>query len=92
VWATAVGYAGGYTPNPTYEAVCSGRTGHVEVLLVVFDPDQIISAQLLEVFWEGPRPHAGDAPRQRRRDAVPLRHHNADEAQWQAGEVSRATF
>lgn len=51
VYATAVGYAGGFTPNPTYEETCSGRTGHTESVLVVFDPDQISYRRLLEVFF-----------------------------------------
>jgi peptide-methionine (S)-S-oxide reductase len=50
--STVAGYAGGYTPNPTYEEVCSGRTGHSEVVLVVFDPTVVTYEQLLEEFWE----------------------------------------
>ena len=52
VISTAVGYAGGFTPNPTYEEVCSGRTGQAEVVLVAFDPSRISYADLLRVFWE----------------------------------------
>jgi peptide-methionine (S)-S-oxide reductase len=59
VYSTAVGYAGGYTPNPSYQEVCSGRTGHTEVVLVVFDPAQISYAELLRVFWEGHDPTQG---------------------------------
>jgi peptide-methionine (S)-S-oxide reductase len=59
VYTTAVGYAGGFTPNPTYEEVCSGRTGHSEVVLVVFDPTRISYAELLRVFWESHDPTQG---------------------------------
>lgn len=59
VWVTAVGYAGGPTPNPTYEEVCSGRTGHTEAVLVVFDPALITYEALLRVFWEGHDPTQG---------------------------------
>src|SRR5688572_12163005 len=52
VITTAVGYAGGYTKNPTYEEVCTGRTGHAEVVLVVYDPERVSYEQLLKVFWE----------------------------------------
>lgn len=56
VYVTAVGYAAGYTPNPTYQEVCSGMTGHNEVVLVVFDPKVISFEQILKVFWEGHDP------------------------------------
>ena len=59
VFTTAVGYAGGYTENPTYEEVCSGRTGHTEAVLVVFDPAQLSYAELLRVFWEAHDPTQG---------------------------------
>jgi peptide-methionine (S)-S-oxide reductase len=59
VYSTAVGYAGGYTPNPTYEEVCSGRTGHAEVVRVVFDPQAISYEALLRVFWETHDPTQG---------------------------------
>ena len=59
VWSTAAGYAGGFTPNPSYEETCSGLTGHTEVVLVVFDPQLISYAQLLKVFWEAHNPTQG---------------------------------
>ena len=59
VWTTAVGYSGGFTPNPSYQEVCSGRTGHNEVVLVVFDPQQITFEQVLRVFWEAHDPTQG---------------------------------
>jgi peptide-methionine (S)-S-oxide reductase len=59
VVSTSVGYAGGYTPNPTYEEVCSGLTGHAEVVRVVFDPSVVTYEQLLKVFWEGHDPTQG---------------------------------
>ncbi|MGH3830796.1 MAG: peptide-methionine (S)-S-oxide reductase MsrA [Pseudonocardiaceae bacterium] len=59
VYSTAVGYAGGHTPNPSYEEVCSGRTGHTEVVLIVFDPARIAYGGLLRVFWESHDPTQG---------------------------------
>jgi peptide-methionine (S)-S-oxide reductase len=60
VYTTAVGYAGGYTPNPTYEEVCSGRTGHTEAVLVVFEPAAISLETVLRLFWEGHDPTQGN--------------------------------
>ena len=59
VYSTAVGYAGGYTPNPTYEEVCGGKTGHTEVVLVVFNPKKVSYKKLLQVFWEAHNPTQG---------------------------------
>ncbi|MEO0616897.1 MAG: peptide-methionine (S)-S-oxide reductase MsrA [Pseudomonadota bacterium] len=59
VYSTSVGYAGGYTPNPSYEEVCSGRTGHAEVVSVIFDPEVISYDELLRVFWEAHDPTQG---------------------------------
>jgi peptide-methionine (S)-S-oxide reductase len=59
VFSTAVGYAGGHTPNPTYEEVCSGRTGHAEVVRVVFDPARVRYDELLRLFWESHDPTQG---------------------------------
>lgn len=59
VYSTAVGYAGGHTMNPTYREVCSGRTGHTEVVLVNYDPDKVSFRELLKIFWEGHNPTQG---------------------------------
>jgi peptide-methionine (S)-S-oxide reductase len=59
VWSTSVGYAGGFTPNPTYREVCSGATGHTEVVRIVFDPARIAYSELLRRFWEGHDPTQG---------------------------------
>jgi peptide-methionine (S)-S-oxide reductase len=92
VYSTAVGYTGGYTPNPTYEEVCSGRTGHTEAVLVVFDPAKTSYDELLRVFWEGHDPTQGmrqgnDAGTQYRSAA-----YYADDAQRQAIEASQKLF
>jgi peptide-methionine (S)-S-oxide reductase len=92
VYTTAVGYAGGYTPNPTYEEVCSGRTGHTEAVLIVFDPEQTSYEEILRLFWENHDPTQGmrqgnDAGTQYR-SAIYL----TDESQRAAVEASQALF
>lgn len=92
VWTTAVGYGGGVTPNPTYEEVCSGRTGHAEVTLVVFDPVQVAYEDLLRVFWETHDPTQGmrqgnDLGSQYRSIIL-----TSDDAQTQVAERSRSRF
>ena len=92
VFSTAVGYAAGATPNPTYREVCTGRTGHNEIVLVVFDPAAVSYEELLKVFWESHDPTQGmrqgnDAGTQYRSGIYAF-----DEAQRAAAEASRAAF
>ncbi|PAU56323.1 peptide-methionine (S)-S-oxide reductase MsrA [Pseudomonas indica] len=92
VWTTAVGYAGGVTPNPTYDEVCSGLTGHTEVVLVVFDPQVTSYEALLKVFWEAHNPTQG----MRQGNDVGTQYRSAiytfDAAQRAAAESTRERF
>ena len=92
VYTTAVGYAGGHTPNPTYEEVCSGKTGHTEVVLVVYDPAQTDYEALLRTFWEGHDPtqgmRQGNDLGTQYRSAI----YTADDAQAAAAQRSREAF
>jgi peptide-methionine (S)-S-oxide reductase len=92
VYTTAVGYAGGHTPNPTYREVCSGRTGHTEVVLVVFDPAVLSFEAVLKLFWEGHNPtqgmRQGNDIGTQYRSAI----YTAGAAQQQAAEASREQY
>ncbi|HEX4109504.1 MAG TPA: peptide-methionine (S)-S-oxide reductase MsrA [Solirubrobacteraceae bacterium] len=92
VYTTAVGYAGGYTPNPTYEEVCSGRTGHTEAVLIVFDPARTSLQAMLKRFWEGHDPTQG----MRQGNDVGTQYRSAiyysDEAEREVIEASREMY
>src|SRR5439155_1477879 len=92
VYTTAVGYAGGFTKNPTYREVCSGQTGHAEVVLVVYDPKRVAYADLLRVFWENHDPTQG----MRQDNDVGTQYRSAiyatSEAQKKAAEASREQY
>ena len=92
IYTTAVGYAGGFTPNPTYREVCGGRTGHTEAVLVVFDPETISYRELLKVFWEAHDPtqgmRQGNDTGTQYRSAI----YHADDEQRRAAEESRDAY
>ncbi len=92
VWLTVVGYAGGFTPNPSYEEVCTGKTGHNEVVRVIFDPAQVSYEELLRVFWEGHDPTQGMRQGDDRGTQYRSGIYWYSEAQKATAEASRAAF
>jgi len=92
VYSTAVGYAAGYTPNPTYREVCSGQTGHNEVVLVVFDPRQVSYTDLLAAFWEGHDPTQGMRQGNDRGTQYRSGIYTFDAQQQQLAEASRQSY
>ncbi|MBA3465252.1 MAG: peptide-methionine (S)-S-oxide reductase MsrA [Deltaproteobacteria bacterium] len=92
VYSTAVGYAAGSTPNPTYEEVCSGLTGHNEVVFVVYDPDQISYEKLLAVFWESHNPTQGMQQGNDRGTQYRSGIYTFDEAQHEVALASKALY
>jgi peptide-methionine (S)-S-oxide reductase len=92
VWSTSVGYAGGVTPNPTYEEVCTGRTGHAEVVRVVYDPARVPFAKLLKVFWENHDPTQGMRQGNDRGTQYRSVIFTTTPEQQEAAERSRATY
>ncbi len=92
VWLTVVGYAGGFTPNPSYEEVCTGKTGHNEVVRVIFDPAQVSYEELLRVFWEGHDPTQGMRQGNDRGTQYRSGIYWYSEAQKATAEASRAAF
>ena len=92
VYTTAAGYAAGHTPNPTYQEVCSGMTGHNEVVLVVFDPEKVSFEQLLKLFWESHDPTQGMQQGNDRGTQYRSGIYVFDEEQRKAAEISRGLF
>ena len=92
VYTTAVGYSGGYTPNPTYQEVCTGKTGHNEVVLVVYDPSLISYEELLRVFWESHDPTQGMRQGNDRGTQYRSGIYTFDDDQFKQAEISRALY